>query len=1127
VPTAYRGLVTQSVTPAVTTNYDYYDTGGMFYSWGSDGQTLSYYVDSSSNYGPPTEISTQSYSASIGYTSWLAVTQTTGANGEQLSMTYDSYGRPATGVSPYGATTTYTYSAAGTLPQWQEKTISDNQSYTKTYLDGLGRTIRVETGTTSPQQAISYVDTIYAPCACSPLGKIAMVSQPYAPGGTPVWTKYTYDGKGRTLTTLQPDGASTTSYAYSGNQSTVTDAAGHWKQFTTDVLNNLTAVVEPDPCVSSNSLTTSYTYDWMNHVTGVSMPRPNVSYASNGTCSESGSTTQTRTFVYDNVGRLTSATNPENGTVSYVYNSDNTLNYKTDAKGQQTVYTYDTEKRVTMVQRYPQGQNHAEDQCQRVTYTWDSPGNSSAVNTYGRVATATSGTMAVYCVPQNTNGEMLQTEEIYSYHPAGAVTSKTLSVSEAYNYPIDDDGDYGWNSFTRTLTANYSYNQEGNVQSVSYPVTMIDPSWDLEYCDASGDNCYWNANPLTFTYSFDAMGRPTGLSDNFCTSAITNDVYYDYWGFSCSGMSSGMNTVWAQNAQYDVAGRMTSFQYLTALSDNGEGTVHDTYATESMTYNANGQLASLGWSGGTVSGTIAYTFSSTQNNGQITQATDSISGETIVYQYDALRRLTSASSTPTTGSSATAWTQNFGYDGFGNLVSKTLNGGSNLAPAVSAATNRLGTGYYDANGNMTSGAGATFTYDAANRIVSAQETSGGMESYLYDAENRQVYRMLPNGSEEFTFWGAQGEKLGVYSNASGYALRTNVYFAGRMIWSDNVAAYQDRLGTNRASGARFYPYGDEITATSNDREKFATYTRDSYTGLDYSMNRYYASTYGRFNTPDPYMASGRPGDPGSWNRYSYTRGDPVNRFDPTGHDDACGLDGGCQPGCDQKDSDLGCAADDSCGDQVCVNGGGDDTDVIGSSANVTGPVYDVGTTFTASSSADAGSDNSGGNSDDDSVPDDPDPDPGDQPTFSVTTTVGSCIAGWAALGSMVGIDVSAPVLGAVGAVVGGGFGTALATPGVGTLGGGVGGGEIGVTAGTFGGGAVGGAIGGYLGGIFCSSEHTKDARPSTWGKHSTGKARKTKDVKGRRSPPRKRPGWWPIKGGPWPPPPGDWDKFGR
>jgi hypothetical protein len=56
--------------------------------------------------------------------------------------------------------------------------------------------------------------------------------------------------------------------------------------------------------------------------------------------------------------------------------------------------------------------------------------------------------------------------------------------------------------------------------------------------------------------------------------------------------------------------------------------------------------------------------------------------------------------------------------------------------------------------------------------------------------------------------------------------------------------------------------------------------------LDYANNRYYSNVYGRFMTPDPYMASGGPGDPKSWNRYTYTRGDPVNRYDPAGMDDS-------------------------------------------------------------------------------------------------------------------------------------------------------------------------------------------------------------------------------------------------
>lgn len=38
----------------------------------------------------------------------------------------------------------------------------------------------------------SSVDTDYEPCACSATGKMNGTSQPYAPGGSPNWTNYTY-----------------------------------------------------------------------------------------------------------------------------------------------------------------------------------------------------------------------------------------------------------------------------------------------------------------------------------------------------------------------------------------------------------------------------------------------------------------------------------------------------------------------------------------------------------------------------------------------------------------------------------------------------------------------------------------------------------------------------------------------------------------------------------------------------------------------------------------------------------------------------------------------------------------------------------------------------------------------
>ena len=71
-------------------------------------------------------------------------------------------------------------------------------------------------------------------------------------------------------------------------------------------------------------------------------------------------------------------------------------------------------------------------------------------------------------------------------------------------------------------------------------------------------------------------------------------------------------------------------------------------------------------------------------------------------------------------------------------------------------------------------------------------------------------------------------------------------------------------------------------AAPNDRVKFATYRRDSESGLDYAWNRYYSNTTGRFLTPDPYKGSADPYNPQSWNRYGYGLGDPVGRNDPWG-----------------------------------------------------------------------------------------------------------------------------------------------------------------------------------------------------------------------------------------------------
>jgi RHS repeat-associated protein len=132
------------------------------------------------------------------------------------------------------------------------------------------------------------------------------------------------------------------------------------------------------------------------------------------------------------------------------------------------------------------------------------------------------------------------------------------------------------------------------------------------------------------------------------------------------------------------------------------------------------------------------------------------------------------------------------------------------------------------------------------------------------------------------FYGANGDRLRAYTyfgNGVFQVSKTNLYFAGRVILQNGQAAFVDRVESDRRN-TRYYPYGEEYTATTNDKDKFATYFRDSSTGLDYAMNRYYGSNLGRFMSPDqgpPLLAN-----PGSWNRYTYSWNDPINFNDPDG-----------------------------------------------------------------------------------------------------------------------------------------------------------------------------------------------------------------------------------------------------
>jgi YD repeat-containing protein len=282
----------------------------------------------------------------------------------------------------------------------------------------------------------------------------------------------------------------------------VNDPAGKTKTFTIDALGNLTQVQEPDP--NLGTVSTNYTYDMLNHLIQVSMPR--------------GSNTQTRTFNYltgTTVGiDLLSATNPENGTVTYTYNSDHTLHTKTDAKSQVFTYSYDSYKRLTQISV---GSNVLR------TFVYDSNSlDTQFLGSYtqGRLVAVQNQTFTPQGYVPGQGGSNvtvpsnIQFVEMFKYAQSGLVLGKRLQAQETFHWYVNNV--LQTSNQTMNLDGYYTYDTggEGKVASVNYPYTY----------SFNGTNQVQNPGN-TYTYSFDAMMRPVGLKDQSNNTLVSNVTY--------------------------------------------------------------------------------------------------------------------------------------------------------------------------------------------------------------------------------------------------------------------------------------------------------------------------------------------------------------------------------------------------------------------------------------------------------------------------------------------------------------------------------------------------------------------------------------------------------------------------
>ncbi|MGH7964524.1 MAG: RHS repeat-associated core domain-containing protein [Candidatus Binatia bacterium] len=377
----------------------------------------------------------------------------------------------------------------------------------------------------------------------------------------------------------------------------------------------------------------------------------------------------------------------------------------------------------------------------------------------------------------------------------------------------------------------------------------------------------------TIAYAYDGANRLTQINDSTDTGdPITCE--HD----TLDRLTSESSTRERISYGYDIAGRRTSRTL-------GVGNTSASYG-----YDANDRLTQI--TQGTQSVTVGYDTADRRTSLTLPN------GIRIEYGYDQASRLTGL--TYKLGS-ATLGTLTYGYDKNGQ---RTQVGGSlartNLPAPVSSATydaaNQILTfdGFpvtHDANGNLTSLDGDTFTWNVRDQLVGIVG-SGLSASFGYDGFGRRITKALNGQSTTFAHDG-----VNVVEEFSGGSLSASLLTGLTVdeVFSRTEAGttrffLPDVLGstvalTDSASQVQteytYAPFGRTTVtgAASTNTFQFTGRENDGLTGLYYYRARYYHPVLQRFISEDPIGFAG-----GDVNLYGYVGNRPIDLIDPRGTD---------------------------------------------------------------------------------------------------------------------------------------------------------------------------------------------------------------------------------------------------
>jgi len=480
-------------------------------------------------------------------------------------------------------------------------------------------------------------------------------------------------------------------------------------------------------------------------------------------------------------------------------------------------------------------------------------------------------------------------------------------------FGYDADNNLASREDSRNITTTYSYDALDRLKQKAYSDGT--PTATYTYDDPAVSNSVGHLTATSSSVSsmavtaFDALGRPSAS-----VQRIDGQAYFMSYGYDASGelVSEVYPSGRIINYLYDGAGRVrdlsgfvnSQLPYASAIQYAPHGAIQQLTLGNGLiqqnTYN--NQLQPIQLNLGTATNPmsvvgLSYTFSAQGigNNGNVLAHSILLPGVaqpiTQEFTYDGANRMSAAWEVAGTVQS---WGQNYAYDRFGNRA--VLNGSLIPSPAMTpqslsafnAKNQNVGFGY-DAAGNLATDGFRSMAYDAENRQIRAQVPAYGTLSYSYDGDGQRV-KQTANGTITVYVGDVFGQTVAEYSNSA--PVQTTEYLQTDHI--GNLRVVTDAFGALKARHD-YLPFGEELDSSISGRNSVGGYggndalrlrftgnERDIESGFDYFRSRYYSSTQGRFQSPDPRYVPTRITDPQSWNRYSYARTNPLAFVDSDG-----------------------------------------------------------------------------------------------------------------------------------------------------------------------------------------------------------------------------------------------------